>query len=485
MSFVCLWSPSWPTGAAFPADLGAALLAHAPRLAIGEAGRVWADARGLNGRELAERLLEVAREHGVADIRAGVAMSAIAAEVAAVYGAGPGSWVLGPGSVLGCGSEGPGSRTYNPAPRTDRGPRTQDPGPPLVIRPGADRDFLAPHPISVLSPPEDLVPLLDGIGVETCADLARLPAESIEVRLGADGVKLWRLARADDTRWLFRPTPHALPSASLDWVEYTLSDAGRLLFIINALAGSVCTELAARGQRAREIALVFSLADHKPLTHTLRTARASADRARWMRLIRDALERLTLPAPVAGVALRVESVTGNEGTQGDLFDRGFASAGAVEDALAQLVDDQGDDVLVAPQNSKHPLLEVRTKWVVEERVLGPRSSVLGNALHLGPRTQDPGPALPSLVLQLLTPPRPIAVATEERRDHEIPVRYRDDGKWHDLVEAAGPDRISGGQWDVAYAREYYRCVREDGLLVWLFRDVVHADTGWYLHGWWD
>ncbi|MDQ3950755.1 MAG: hypothetical protein M3282_10460 [Gemmatimonadota bacterium] len=435
MSFVCLWSPSWPTGAAFPADLTAALLAEAPRLAVGESGRVWADARGLSGSVLAETLLRVVRGRGADDVRAGVAMTAIAAEVAAVYGEGT----------------------------------------PLIIRPGSDRDFLAPFPISVLSPPESLIPLLEGIGVETCNDLAHLQAENIEVRLGADGVRLWRLARADDTRWFFRASPRALPSASLDWVEYTLDDAERLLFVVNALAGSVCAELVARGERAREISLVFSLANHKPLTHTIRTARSSADRTRWMRLIRDALERLTLPDAVTGVALRVERATGNDGAQGDLFDRGFASAGAVEDSLARLVDDQGDDVLVAPQNSQHPLLDARTRWVAEEPVRGARSEA----------RETTQPAQPQLVLQLLTPPRAIAVTTEQRRDHEIPVRYRDDDAWYDLVEAAGPDRVSGGQWDVPYAREYYRCVRGDGLLVWLFRDAARVDTGWYLHGWWD
>jgi hypothetical protein len=291
-------------------------------------------------------------------------------------------------------------------------------------------------------------------------------------------VRLWRLARADDPRWLFRPTPHALPSASLEWLEYSLGEAERLLFIINALAGSVCAELVSRGQRAREVSLAFSLASRKPLSHTIRTARPSADRARWMRLVRDALERLTLPDAVTGVALRVERVTGNDGAQGDLFDRGFASAGAVEESLAQLVDDQGDDVLVAPRHSAHPLLEVRTKWVAEEPVRGARCAVRETAQ----------PTQPQLALQLLTPPRPIAVATEERRDHEVPVRYHDDGRWHDLVEAAGPDRVSGGQWDVAYAREYYRCVRGDGLLVWLFRDRGARKEGedeWYLHGWWD
>jgi hypothetical protein len=462
MSFVCLWSPSWPTGAAFPADLAVALLAHAPRIAVGDAGRVWADARGLSGSALGETLLRVVHDSGVDDICAGVATSAIAAEVAAVHG------------------EVPGSQFQVPNEERSPGTGNRELGTLFVVRPGSDRDFLAPFPLSVLSPPESLVPLLDGIGVETCHDLGRLPAESIEVRLGVDGVRLWRLARADDPRWLFRPTPHALPSASLDWVEYTLSDAGRLLFVINALAGSVCDELVARGTRAREISLVLSLASHKPLTQTIRTARASADRARWMRLVRDALERLTLPDAVTGVGLRVERVTGNEGTQGDLFDRGFASAGAVEDSLAQLVDDQGDDVLVAPRNSEHPLLDVRTRWVAEGQVGDRRWEVEANSRQSPPTSQ------PALSLQLLTPPRAIAVTTEQRRDHDIPMRYRDADAWHDLVEAAGPDRVSGGQWDVPYAREYYRCVRADGLLVWLFRDAVHdADTGWYLHGWWD
>ena len=475
MSFVCLWSPTWPTGAAFPADLAVALLAEAPRIAVGEAGRLWADARGLSGSALAETLLHVVRDAGVHDVQAGVAMTAIAAEVAAVYGGVPSSGFQVPSEGRSLGTENLEPGTWN-----------LEPGTPRIIRPGADRDFLAPHSISVLSPPDDLVPLLAGIGVETCADLARLPAESIEVRLGADGVKLWRLARADDQRWLFHPTRHALPSASIDWVEYTLTDAGRLTFIINALAGSVCDELTTRGERAREISLVFSLASQKPLVHTIRTARPSADRARWMRLVRDTLERLTLPDAVTGIAFRVEGVTGNEGMQGDLFDRGFASAAAVEDSLAQLIDDQGDDVLVTPENSRHPLLEARTKWVAEGPVRGPRSEVRGEKRYPGPRTQDLGPRTsPTLVLQLLTPPRAIVVTTEQRRDHEIPVRYRDDDRWHDVVEAAGPDRVSGGQWDVTYAREYYRCVREDGLLVWLFRDAARADTGWYLHGWWD
>src|ERR1051325_4612509 len=120
MSYVCLWSPSWPTGADFPADLVAALLGHTPRVAVGAGGRVWADARGLVGGLLAEQLLHDARRHGFDDVRAGGAMTPVAAEVAARYGE---------NSLI-------------------------------VVKPGLDRGYLAPFPLSVLEPDERLASLL-------------------------------------------------------------------------------------------------------------------------------------------------------------------------------------------------------------------------------------------------------------------------------------------------------------------------------------
>ena len=55
------------------------------------------------------------------------------------------------------------------------------------------------------------------------------------------------------------------------------------------------------------------------------------------------------------------------------------------------------------------------------------------------------------------------------------------------LQDAGADRFSGGQGDAprTYAREYFRCVTNDGALVWLFRDAQEKSGGWYLHGWWD
>ena len=90
---------------------------------------------------------------------------------------------------------------------------------------------------------------------------------------------------------------------------------------------------------------------------------------------------------------------------------------------------------------------------------------------------------PRLTLQLLPTPKPLAVKTRPRRDHEMPVSYREDGASHEVLDAAGPDRVSGGQWDTVYAREYFRCTTGAGVLVWLYRDA--SEHAWYLHGWWD
>jgi hypothetical protein len=434
MSFVCLSSPRWPTDAASAADLATTLLACVPRVTTDARGLLWADARGLKVHDVVEAIADIARKRRETDVHIGAASTAVAASVAA--------------------------RSKNHL---------------TIVEPGDDAAFLAPFSVDVLDPSPELVRLLDGTGIATCRDLAVLDHEAVEVRFGIEGVHLWRLARADDQRPIFTEVPRTFPHASLDWVDYTLTDPERLIFIINALATRVSESLAGLGESARELALVFSLANQQQSTHRVRFTRPTSSRKTWMHQIRTLLERVTLGDAVVGVLLRVESVAAKRSPQGDLFDRGFASAGATEEALAQLVDDQGE-ILLAPERSGHVLLDRRTRWVAES----PATLVERSGSEVGAGRE---PSLPRLTLQLLPDPRPIAVVTSERRDHQVPVRYQDESLWHDLADVAGPDRVSGGHWEESYAREYFRGVREDGVLVWLFRDAVEGS--WYFHGWWD
>jgi protein ImuB len=447
MTFVCLWTPA---AAPYPPAIGTditpendllqrlvpSLLGVAPRVMLGANGIVWADARGMSAESLARDLLDVFHEKDVKKVRAATSITPISAEVAARHGHGKNGLV--------------------------------------TIVPGSEREYLAPFPIGVLGPSLFLSTLLDGIGIESCGDMAKLDLESVEVRFGGEGARLWRLSRADDSRRIFASMPRALPAASLDWVEYTLKDPERLVFIINALVGNITTDLKSRGQCAREMTMIFSLANRETFEHLVRPARSTASHKAWMRLIRTHLERITLPDGVVGITIRVESVTGEVERQGDIFDRGFATANAAEETIAQLLDDQGA-VVVTPRNTQHPLIDRRTEWISQE------PAQASARIQLRERVVK-ATAVPRLTLQLFPEPRRIAVQTRRRRDHELPVQFRDK-HWQQIVSAAGPDRVSGGRWTEPYAREYFRCVTDDGMMVWLYRDARTDE--WYIHGWWD
>ena len=399
------------------------VLTVAPRLALGT-GVLWADARGLDAEQLGRQLL------ALTDSAVGLGRQPITAEIAA---------------------------------------RTTKPGT-INIMAEDERAAIAQLPLSVLSIDPKLELLLHGVGVETCGQLAALEGEAIEVRFGPELLRLWRFARGEDDRRVFGPVPAQPPSASIDFVDYVISDPERLIFSVNALLGGVCDALRNDGRHARRIKLTLSLANGDRWERVLRPARPSASRPVWLRLTRAVLEKITIADAVNGIAVQVDGTETAVSVQGDLFDAGFATASAVDAALARLIEAQGD-VLQQPETTEHALPEARTSFVAETP-----------AQYLDSPQRPDAPVEAALTLQLYREPREILVETVRRRDHVLPIRYRD-GKWVQLVTAAGPDRISGGRWEEPYAREYFRGVTVDGLLVWLYRDA--RTEAWYLHGYWD
>ncbi len=437
MTFVCLSSRAWPTDAATSTELLARALEHAPRVRL-EPGRgvLWADARGLDGEAIATSLLSIAAGLEILATTAGVAPTPIAAEVAARSGT---------AAVT-------------------------------VVAPNGDRDFLAPLDIGVLHPlpPPSLYPLLAGVGIERCADLAQLDRESVEVRFGKDGLALWRLARADDPRILFPPRPRDLPSAEVEWVDYELDRQEHLLFIVNSLLGTVVERLGKERQGAHALVLAFTLADRSVVAETIGASHPTADRRVWLRVIRSRLDQLTFAAPVVKIRLEVDRVAPLTDRQGDLFDLGFATARSTETALAHLLDLQPDAVAVA-ERCLHPLPERRLAWAAD-----PAGETATGSAAVGGGAPA---AIPELTIQLLFEPRPIEVWLVTRRDTKIPHRYFDGTRTYTLVTTLGPDLVSGGFGEARFSREYFQCVRDDGVMVLLARDLV--TDRWILAGWWD
>jgi protein ImuB len=423
-----------------------ALLAAAPRIAL-EPERAWVDVRGVSPSRVHGRLAPVLAEAG-RTARFGAATRPVVAEAAA---------------------------------------RGAEVGALVEVAVGSEGEFLSSLPLAVIGLPDPLLGWLADVGISRCGELASVSREAVEVRFGGGAVDWWRRARADDERRLFVRVPPERPQASVDFVDYVVTDPERLVFATNALLGGLCERMRESGSHARRLRLRLPLANGTVWERTLRTARPTADRAAWLRLARALLERLTVPDSVVGVAVEVESTEAASAVQGDLFDAGFATASAVESAVARLLEDQGP-VLREPAASGHPLVDLRGGYrplSIRDVSLSPGRSKSSPGPDRAPDGADP--AVPAdepvgLTLQLLDEPRPITVETRARRDHQVPVRYRD-GCWHVVASAAGPDRVSGGQWDASYAREYFRAVTGEGTLVWLFRDA--GRDRWYLHGWWD
>ena len=417
----CIWNPAWPDPAASP--LPAELLAIVPRITIAD-DAIWADLRGLPTFPTALALLARARSCGLNDVRLGLAEIPIVAELRAKAAL--------PGVV--------------------------DHTTPIE-----------PLPLRLICADDRLLTLLEGVGLRCCADFAALDREAVEVRFGAEAVQLWQWSRGEDTRRVFTTLPSERLHASTDFIDYVVTDPERLIFVANALFSTICDQLRERGEHARRIRLTLTLANHTSWQRTIRPARPTASRAVWLRLTRTLLEKLTVPDAVTGVLIEVEATETAAAVQGDLFDVGFATASALESAVGRLIELQGT-ILVKPISSQHARADKRTEWQADQL----SSKVLADvAAATGP---------PELRLQLLPEPREILVETVQRRDHSVPVRFRD-GQWRQIVTVAGPDRISGGKWEEAYAREYFRVVSVDGRLVWIYRDA--RDDRWFIQGSWD
>jgi hypothetical protein len=169
--------------------------------------------------------------------------------------------------------------------------------PALVIPPGRTAEFLAGQPVSVLagqpvSVPvgqdpagQDLVGLLNRLGLRTLGDLAALPAGDVASRFGAAGETAHRLARGRGSRPLaVRPPAEDLSVTQEFDPPEPLTEP--VVFAAKALAERMHEGLAARGLTCVRVQVRAICADGRQSRRLWRhdgllSATALADRVRW------------------------------------------------------------------------------------------------------------------------------------------------------------------------------------------------------------
>jgi protein ImuB len=341
---------------------------------------------------------------------------------------------------------------------------------------GGDALFLAPLPLRVLSISEDLLELLEALGLGAVGELARLDAGEVEARLGPEGVQAHRWARGldDGKEGPFGGRPRS------DWsveVEFPgpLERLEPLLFLLKSCLDHLSDALAFEGLCARGLALTIDTEDGA-VHETVRPARPTRQVRTLLRLCRDALDGLQVPSRAVGLRVEVEGVAPAVAEQADLFEPPQPDPDALATALGRLQGRWGPGSVVRPKATDSHRPERAGRWEPVD-LMSELAREDGGGNGNGERAK-PGEEL-ALVLRLWPRPRPLDVRIEAGQPGAVAL----DGGWRRVRGLQGPERLSGEWWEDHYRREYYRDNTEAGDRLWIFYDP--SRRGWFWHGWWD
>lgn len=435
------------------ARLAGALLTAAPRVTPvrGHPGAFWADVSGMERRggdaAVAQALLLAAREAGFPASRVGVAGTCIAAAVAT----------------------------------RERGSAWR------VVSPGQDTSFLRRRSLAVLPMPEDLRESLEVLGLRRCGELADLAAPDIELRWGREGIETWRLARADDPRWPFRPSSPDRASAQVEF-EVPLETLEPLQFALARLIDAVVAQMAARQRIPGTLRLVLLLEGAPETAERIQPARPTADPRLLIRLVREALARAgALPAPIMGVLLEGVDEGFARADQLDAFAVAAPDPAAVQTVLLPVLARWGPAALCRAVHRGAHLPHARASWEAAPLPAIGRNGISRQGREGESRLRR---AELALCLRRLHIPAPLWVSENsegkptavEIVGRNLPVHTPEMTTSHRVI-AEGPERLSGewnGRWET---REYWRVEFASGWLALVYRDARSGE--WFLEGWFD
>lgn len=173
----------------------------------------------------------------------------------------------------------------------------------LVVAAKDEESFLQPLPLSLLPLPPERYAELEGLGLRSLGELARLPSGAVAERLGVEGRKAWQLARGGRRARVHGRKPAAELVEALAFPDAV----GNELTLRRALA-TLLERLLARPERAgrpfRKLALAARLVDGGSWRRAVALRDATAEPSRLRAALGPKLAEL--PAPI--VELRVEAV---------------------------------------------------------------------------------------------------------------------------------------------------------------------------------
>jgi Nucleotidyltransferase/DNA polymerase involved in DNA repair len=349
---------------------------------------------------------------------------------------------------------------------------------PNVVAPGEEGTFLAPLPLTRLSPELEAAAMLQRFGLSSIGDLARLPESEIASRLGEVGRELHWAARGIDPRPLM---PRALPpefreGMELEWPLVALEP---FLFIANAALDRLSKRMEIQGFACKRLDFTLTLDPDGYDARGIDLPAPTRDVKTMLTLIRLDLEKTPPGAPVAGFSF-VAHPDRPRRAQLSLFGPSAISPEKLASTIAKLVSILGDGRVGMPVTVDGYLPE---RFAIGDFDPPPPPDV----------KRKPARARGLLALRTFRPPIAIEVTTRETQGRDIQIAsIRSVAISHPppstphspkrieagaTIEIAGTVRICSGPWrveegwwsDRPEVREYWDVELERGGVYRVFR----------------
>ena len=351
---------------------------------------------------------------------------------------------------------------------------------PTVVAPGEEATFLAPLPLTRLSPELEAAAMLHRFGLSSIGDLARLPESEIASRLGEVGRELHWAARGIDPRPLMpRPLPPEFREGmELEWPLVALEP---FLFIANAALDRLSKRMEIQGFACKRLEFTLTLDPDGYDARGIDLPAPTRDVKTMLTLMRLDLEKTPPGAPVAGFSF-VAHPDRPRRAQLSLFGPSAVSPEKLASTIAKLISILGDGRVGMPMTVDGHLPE---RYAINVFSPPPPPDV----------RRTPARARGLLAVRTFRPPIPIEVTTRAAEGDDVQIATirsladvisdtrppasdsRPRVEAGSKVEIAGTVRICSGPWQVEEGwwsdrpdiREYWDVELERGGVYRVFR----------------
>jgi nucleotidyltransferase/DNA polymerase involved in DNA repair len=177
-----------------------------------------------------------------------------------------------------------------------------EPGEPIVIPDGDEREFLEDLPVDLLPASFESLRRLKLFGICKMGELAKLPPEAVSFQFGTEGQKLWELANGiDDSRLI----PCKMPELMREELSFE-PPAENLDLILNRadeLLNRLGWQLRQRWQCCRRLTVSLSFTNDHVVQRMFHFKEATSSKEIMLRHLKRCLEKARFTAPVSEIRL--------------------------------------------------------------------------------------------------------------------------------------------------------------------------------------